>query len=215
MGYIDNLNDDDMRDLFRRVRQLETASPLGNSSVMRGQLRIGGTGTLLVDGDGGAVVQGSLDVTGTLNGDGTITWTGTMNVDGPLEVDGDTALRGPVAIEGDVGLTGDMTVEAGGSVTVAGGAPVRLGIADNGFPGLQFPAGALTAADSSIQMQAGNAAVGATSGQASMVVGSVGMGVNSLGTSILGRLNVDTSETTTGVAPNCFIGTDGRVRRIV
>lgn len=215
MAKIDNTNANIFKELFRRLRALETASPIGSSSVTRGALRIASIE--------GLIVEGSAKVTGLFKGVGTFLWENIFNVTGTATFTGTTNLDGPVDIDGNVALKGDLAVKAGGSVTVEGTNPVKLGVADNGFPGLQFPAGALTAASSSIQMQSGNAAIGATDGQASMVVGAVGMGVNASGTSILGAFNTDgivnmlslPTVSATGKTPNLWVDGNGKVWRLI
>lgn len=134
MGYLDNPMQGELRDLLRRVRQLETGSPLGNTSITRGALRVASPEGLIVEGS--ETVSGTLDVTGTLvlsgvlNGDGTITWTGPTNlqgvtvitgdttVQGPFHVDGATDINGTLAVKGATTLSNDLNVTTGGGITI-------------------------------------------------------------------------------------------------
>lgn len=136
MGYLDNPAQGELRDLLRRVRQLEAGSPLGNSSITRGALRVASPEGLIVEGS--EKVTGTLDITGTLtisgilNADGTITLTGPVtmtgetNLNGPTTLNGDTTQQGPFHVKGDTDITGDtalngnMTVGAGGKIKVGG-----------------------------------------------------------------------------------------------
>lgn len=106
---IDNLNADLIRDLMRRVHDLETMAPVGFTDVTEGALRILSAEGLIVEGS--AKVTGTLQVTGFLNGDGTITWTGTSNFSGP------TNITGPVDMTGAVDVLGNMAVKGGGNIT--------------------------------------------------------------------------------------------------
>lgn len=128
MGALDNLaSDDSLAGLVRRVRRLENATPMNNSSIGRGGLRIYGGGGIVIE-NGGLSVTGSAEIIGTLNADGTINMTGLFiasgemrlngttiatgdfNVDGPLLVDGNTTFNGELNITGLTNITGDTTV---------------------------------------------------------------------------------------------------------
>lgn len=125
MAYQDDPSGADaIRDLLRRVRRLETASPLGNSSILKGQLRVGGTAVLLVDSSGGVVVHGQLNGDGTIDWTGPVTWHGLTTVDGDIDVNGTLNVDGPAGINGlffirgNTELTGGLTVDGGGKITV-------------------------------------------------------------------------------------------------
>lgn len=121
MGRIDNVNTSEIQDILRRLRQLETRSPGGNTSVTEGRLRIAGPDSLLVEGsgrvsgqlyiDGLEVVSGELRVTGTFNMDGDANVSGTMDVSGPLTVQGNTTFIGPMRVEGKSDFIGMMVVQ--------------------------------------------------------------------------------------------------------
>ncbi len=53
MGRIDDPNGDELADLKRRVRQLETRSPLSDSAVSGGRTRFIGQNSFLIEGSGG------------------------------------------------------------------------------------------------------------------------------------------------------------------
>ncbi len=90
-----NLNDPPQSDLQRRVRQLESASPIGFSSVERGGLRIASDQGLLIEGQG--LVTGLFDVTGTLSGSGRFDWSGPWFLRGPGRIEGNTVATGDIA----------------------------------------------------------------------------------------------------------------------
>lgn len=124
MGNVDYPGRDEFDDLMRRVRALETQSPLEHSSITGGRVRFIG-GLLQVDSGGSVVIVGTLQV------DGTSTVTGQFNVDGPFNLAGDGSITGqltisgPVDITGDVDLTGAMTVT--GDVEVTGSGRIKVG----------------------------------------------------------------------------------------
>ena len=97
MSALDSVGRGEFEALARQVRALSTQSPLGNSAITSGALRVASAE--------GLIVQGSARVTGVLNGDGTITWSGPWN------------LVGDGIITGDTQITGALTVESGGSIT--------------------------------------------------------------------------------------------------
>ena len=143
MSQIDNLNDAraEIRDLMRRVSQLERQSPIGFSSVTRGSLRIASAE--------GLIVEGSARITGTLNGDGTMSWTGPVEFVGPVSITGNvtrsgtetatgtttlngtTNLNGPTNITGATDITGTLDVSGVTTVTndlnVTGGGEITAG----------------------------------------------------------------------------------------
>lgn len=140
MAIIDNLDDDAMTRLIRRVDALEKTAGLGKSSVSEGETQFIGTNSLLVSGSAAVTgllqIFGELDLSGTfvLTGDTTAsgdwTQTGSFTLTGPFTLDGDTTmtgnltatgdvtLNGPVLINGALGLVGDVTIT--GNVTATG-----------------------------------------------------------------------------------------------
>lgn len=170
MAKIDNVNGDEFKALMRRVRALETASPIGSSSVTRGALRVASIEGLIVEGS--ARVTGLLKGVGTFlwenifNVTGTATFTGTTNVNGPFNVNGNTTQNGNTA------QNGDITVQGGGEIVVAGSVPMTLGVTSDGRPGVEFAGGRMTSDGSRIALSSGSATVGAAGTFASLSFGS-------------------------------------------
>ncbi|MEJ1087059.1 hypothetical protein WDU99_01865 [Microbacterium sp. Mu-80] len=126
----------EIRELKRRIRVLESASPLGYSSISEGALEIRSAE--------GLIVVGSARVDGTLSGSGTFSWTGGMNLQGDQNVTGPTtftgqmtvngpwtlvgagSITGNVDLEGILSLLSDLLVKAGGRIVVEGGNPIVL-----------------------------------------------------------------------------------------
>ena len=124
MAYQDDPTGADlMRELVKRVRRLEAGSPLGNSSITKGGLRIASQEGLTVEGS--ARVSGVLAVTGTEN------VSGTLNVTGPLTVTGATALNGNTTINGTLAVKGAATLENNLTLTGTNG-KIRVGAATLG-----------------------------------------------------------------------------------
>ena len=106
---LDNLNDDPMVDVLARLRALETADPLGFSSITRGQLRVGGTAVLLVDSSGGVVIEGKLTGEGTFEWTNIAKFTGKLTATGETRFEGDTTQKGPFHVVGATDATGAFT----------------------------------------------------------------------------------------------------------
>lgn len=119
----DNLDDSELKLILRRLDALEKASPVGSTSITRGQLRVASTEGLLVEGT--AEVSGELNITGVETVDGTLHITGTLDVDGPadiagtLNVHGTTTIAGATTISGATTLGTTLTVNSAGKI-VAG-----------------------------------------------------------------------------------------------
>ena len=162
MGALDTPGRGEFEDLMRRVRALETQSPLERSSVKNGRVRfIGGElridsggqlvikGTLAVDGD--STVTGTFTVSGPWNLTGTGTITGATSITGNVTVAGKLVQNGEWELNGAGKIRGNVAVEAGGKITVGGvvldssfGAPrVQLGSAqiDGGTAAFTFTVG--------------------------------------------------------------------------
>lgn len=110
----------ELRELKRRIRVLESSSPLGYSSISEGALEIRSAEGLIVDG--------SARIDGLLKGSGTFDWTGPVNLKGAQSVTGPTTFTGMMTVNGPwkfvgngeitgtVGLTGDLNVTGGGKI---------------------------------------------------------------------------------------------------
>ena len=109
MAGLDDLSRGELADILRRLRILETASPLQNASIGESGLRVYNGGVITIE-NGGLNVTGTATITGTLQADGTITFTGTFNQSGPTTFTGDTKLNGPTHINGNTDVTGDFKV---------------------------------------------------------------------------------------------------------
>lgn len=117
----DNPNDSMIPEILRRLRDLETASPVGFTSVTRGALRVASNEGLLVEGS--AKVSGWLVVTGTLKGTGTFDWSGDLilsgsqHVTGPTVFDGSLRVNGPIDVYGAWKLIGNGEIQGHAKVT--------------------------------------------------------------------------------------------------
>lgn len=108
MGLINNLTQGMVADIFRRLRALETASPMNAGAVGSGGFEVYDGGVITIS-NGGLNVTGTARITGTLQADGTIALTGTLTQSGPSTFTGDTKLNGPTHINGNTDITGNMT----------------------------------------------------------------------------------------------------------
>lgn len=144
----DNPRDSIIPDILRRLRTLETASPLGSSSITRGALRVASNEGLKVEGSakvsGWLIVTGTARVTGRLEGSGTFDWTGPMNlqgaqtitgpttftgemiVNGPWKLVGNGEITGNVDLKGILNLLRDLLVKAGGKIVIEGADQIVL-----------------------------------------------------------------------------------------
>jgi hypothetical protein len=109
-------------DIMRRLGDLESSSPLGNTSVTHGQTKFIGEHSLLIDGSGDVV--GVLFVQGEIDGDGQFTWSGPVNISGPtniaglLEISGVFSVTSPtVAMSSAIVFVGSLV--SAGSVSAA------------------------------------------------------------------------------------------------
>jgi hypothetical protein len=107
MGRINNLDEDPMVEVMRRLKALERAAPVGFTEISRG--------ALIVSSIAGLIVRGSASVTGFLTGIGQLLWsgivslTGTVNISGPLGVTGTATIAGPTVVNGTMNITGPDT----------------------------------------------------------------------------------------------------------
>ncbi|MCT2085034.1 hypothetical protein M3D75_02790 [Microbacterium enclense] len=180
-----------IKDIFYRLRKLESGSWLENSSITSGRMRFIG-GTLRVDSGGRVEIVGTLQVDGTSTVTGQFTVTGPWSLQGDGTITGRVTISGPVQITGNVDLTGVMTVT--GEIRVSGSGRVRIGdmVLDPSVAGgaLIYGNGSRLEADGSIngaRLIAGDAIVnvGAVSsirkGPSSVIVSSNSVTVNAAG----------------------------------
>jgi len=123
MARIDNLNGGEHARLKKRMSASENASPLANSSVERGQLRMyGGSNLLIQDGNfqvtGGSSISGVQTVSGTQTVTGASTVSGTQTISGTQTVSGTQQVNGTQNQTGPFNLTGTQTVSGGGKIVV-------------------------------------------------------------------------------------------------
>lgn len=155
----------ELKEVKRRLKTLETAPSQQNMTVDKGATRILSDEGLQVgspgSSNGSAIVYGVLTIVGTMNGDGTVDWEGTINQLGP------TNLRGPVKITGEDGtlevdaetllrgltrILADLNVESDGKITVEGTDPIVLQQEDGQAKIKVGDVGEIAGSDSGIQM---------------------------------------------------------------
>lgn len=218
MGALDDLNRSDIPEIFRRLRALETASPINNSSIGASGLRVYDGGVITIE-NGGLSVTGTATITGTLQADGTITFTGTFNQSGPTTFTGDTKLNGPTHINGATDIKGALSVEGAstlkGNLSVTGSGKITAGntvidpSASNG--GFTFVTGG------GVGGSGGNVVVKGT-GNAGLITdttAAVFAGASQV-TVGDGYVKIDGLETVSGVTSNLYMDpTTKRIKRIV
>ena len=218
MAGLDDLSRGELADILRRLRQLETASPLQNASIGSNGLRVYDGGVITIQ-NGGLNVTGTATITGTLQADGTITFTGTFNQSGPTTFTGDTKLNGPTHINGATDIKGSLSVEGAstlkGNLSVTGSGKITAGntvidpSASNG--GVTFASGG------GVGGNGGNVVVKGT-GNAGLITdttAAVFAGASQL-TVGDGYVKIDGLETVSGVTANLYMDPcTKRVKRIV
>jgi len=107
MAGLDDLSRGELADILRRLRILETASPLQNASIGEDGIRVYGGGVINIE-NGGLVVNGTATIHGVLNADGTINFTGPVTISGPLTISGTTDITGDTTVTGDLDVNGPM-----------------------------------------------------------------------------------------------------------
>jgi len=217
MAGLDDLSRGELADILRRLRILETASPLQNASIGEDGLRVYNGGVITIE-NGGLNVTGTATITGTLQADGTITFTGTFNQSGPTTFTGDTKLNGPTHINGATDIKGALSVEGAstlkGNLDVTGSGKITAGntvidpSASNG--GVTFASGG------GVGGNGGNVVVKGT-GNAGLITdttAAVFAGASQL-TVGDGYVKIDGLETVTGVTSNLYMDpTTKRIKRI-
>ena len=230
MAGLDDLSRGELADILRRLRQLETASPLQNASIGANGLRVYDGGVITIE-NGGLRVTGTATITGTLQADGTITFTGTFNQSGPTTFTGDTKLNGPTHINGTTDIAGDVTTtgtftqngttnlngttSVKGNMSVTGGGKITAGntvidpSASNG--GFTFVSGGGVGGSSGNVVVKGTGNAGLiTDTTAAVFAGASQVTVGD------GYVKIDGLETVSGVTSNLYMDpSTKRVKRIV
>lgn len=103
----ENLNDPPMSRERRKTQALQGGSPLSDSSITRGRLRIASDEGLLVEGI--ATIEGLIDVTGQQTVDGSIEVTGVQTVSGELRGIPKNGRPAKLVWQGPADFTGDVT----------------------------------------------------------------------------------------------------------
>lgn len=208
MARIDDLDKGELRDLLRRVRALEKATPLNNASIGRNGLRVHDGGRITIENNGGITITGP---DGQLIGSGTIDWTGPVNLKGDTDITGDTTISGALDVSGLVSLLSDLLVKAGGQITVEGSIPMQFGASVLGIPGVSFTGGGGLVGNGSGAALFGGEGVGSgaavvtTSSTASLSAGTKAISVDSTRSKIDGGLELPNMPTKSGVASNVYI----------
>lgn len=170
MSRIDNLDDDELAELLRRVAALEKASPLSNTSVERGRLRMYDGSELLIE-DSNLTISGIATVDGQFVGTGTFHWTG------------------PADLEGSVGVKGNMTVSGGGKIVVSGSDPLTLGLI-GGLPALGFTNAVVAGVAGGLRVTGGNALLQVSGSAVAITIDGVGRAtVSPSGLGVTGDFN--------------------------
>jgi len=172
MGRIDNVKANQLRGITRQQKRQATAAPLGSTSVDNGHTEFNGSESL--------IVKGSQRVSGLL------LITGTLRVVGTFILEGITTITGALNINGPSVLNGDLTVNDPGKITIAGSAPMIVGVTSLGTPGVQIGSSVLTAVGSIMGMASGTTLIGVEGSTASVIAGSNSVKVASTGTTIAG-----------------------------
>lgn len=206
----------ELRELKRRIRVLESASPLGYSSISEGALEIRSAEGLIVDG--------SARVDGTLSGSGTFSWTGGMtlagsqNVTGPTTFTGQLTVNGPWKfvgsgeITGDVSVTGDIEILPGGRIKVDG-----MIIDPSGGGSVAFPNGAVVDADGlgGVQMRQGANKVFVGPSLVSMQYGTRSIWISASGQGMSGLPTTPSNLANGAVVGTVWMNTSGQMYRVV
>lgn len=104
MSRIDNLNSGELKDILRRLRILETATPMNNAAIGRSGLTVYDGGMITIE-NGGLRVTGTAEIIGELIASGSIIFNGPVRITGDLDIEGLTQIMG------------DLILAAGGKFT--------------------------------------------------------------------------------------------------
>lgn len=104
MAMLDDPSRGEIPGILKRLRALETASPLRNASIGAGGLRVYDGGMITIE-NGGLRVTGTAEIIGKLIASGIIEFSGEVTISGPLDISGLTQIMG------------DLILQAGGKFT--------------------------------------------------------------------------------------------------
>jgi cytoskeletal protein CcmA (bactofilin family) len=228
MARIFNLNDNRAIEQTRRIATLERASPLENSSVTRGRVRIASNEGLLVEGSqkvsgwlvvtgtlkvlGSFLLEGATTMTGNLISSGTALFSGAFTTKGTTRFEGDTTQKGPFHVEGATDVTGNMTVKTGGKLVVEGTQKITLQSV-SGTATLQFSDGPRVWSQSgAARMDAGpGAGIVLSTAEAAILRSpdtATAVAVSNTGTRIFGDVYLMNLPTISGVTANVTVDPD-------
>lgn len=180
----DNLNGSEIQWIKDQLRDLLLRNFLESASVTIGRVRIGGTAILLIDSNGGLVIDGKL------TGSGRFVWTGPAAFDGDVKITKTLDVTGTTKLNATVELFNDLLVKAGGKMTVEGSVPMIMGVTPLGTPGIQFGAATLSSNGAGVALASGSASVLAEPSAAGIRFGAIQLYVNSTGATVAARLDV-------------------------
>lgn len=230
MAGLDDLSRGELPGILKRLRILETASPLQNASIGEGGLRVHSGGVITIE-NGGLKVTGSIDVIGELIASGILTFTGTLTQEGEstftgaTHFEGDTDVTGQLDVDGPMTTTGTLSVEnvttLKSDLNVTTG-KVKVGSAMTLDPSvssgaLVFSNGAQVFTDATtVQMFKGGSVVQIDSSSAKLQATGGYVNVDSAGVRIDGPLRNSSGATISGVTANVYMDpTTGAIKRIV
>lgn len=244
MGKFDNLADNtaEIRDILRRIRDLETASPMNNAAIGRGGIEVYDQGALNIS-DGHLIVNGTATFTGTFTQSGPTSFTGTFtqtgqttftgttdlngptNIAGSATVTGDTKLNGPTHVNGATDIKGTLSVEnvttlksdlnvTTGKVKVGSALTIDPSVSSGA---LVFSNGAQVFTDATtVQMFKGGSVVQIDSSSAKLQATGGLVNVDSSGVRVDGPLRNTSASTISSVTANVYMDpSTGAIKRIV
>lgn len=231
MGKFDNLNDSQLPDILRRIRNLETASPMNNAAIGRGGVTVYDGGVIDIE-NGGLIVNGTATIHGVLNADGTISFTGPVTIsgamtitgnvtssgtftnNGPTNLNGATKTTGTLEVDGVATLKNDLNVTTGGKVKVGSAMTLDPSVSSGA---LVFSNGAQVFTDATtVQMFKGGSVVQIDSSSAKLQATGGLVNVDSAGVRVDGPLRNTSASTITGVSSNVYMDpSTGAIKRIV
>jgi len=112
-----NLARSNLKDIPKKIREQQYATPLNGSAIGRKGLRVYDGGWIRIE-NGGLQVTGTAIISGVLDVTGTTNLSGETNISGPLDVTGATTISGSLDVTGPTNLDGLLTIN--GDTTITG-----------------------------------------------------------------------------------------------